>query len=250
MTLLLVDVGNTRIKWMSWNRGEIHQRGSLIHRGLPLSALAERCWGALQPPARVLIANVAGPGMASALASWIEQTWSVQARFAVSKAAGFGVTNAYDNPHRLGVDRWVALIGARALTRGHCCIIDCGTAITVDALTSSGQHLGGVIFPGARLMRDALYRDTQQVPPETGEIALFGRDTQDCVWGGTIHAAAGAIHRVTQRMAAAMATEVDHLLTGGDAELLATQLDGHFRWEPDLIFEGLRVIAAQSGNAA
>jgi type III pantothenate kinase len=245
MILLLVDVGNTRLKWILHDGYEIQERGDLIHRGLSRSTLAERCWGTLTPPSLVLIANVAGPEMGATLASWIAQRWSVQARFAVCEAAGFGVKNAYDNPGRLGVDRWVALIGARASTDRPCCVIDCGTAITVDGLDADGTHLGGVIFPGTRLMRDALYRDTRQVPPETGAMALFGKDTQDCVWGGTAHAAAGAIDRITRRMAASMGGEVDRLLTGGDAELLSTQLDGPYRLERDLIFEGLRVIAAR-----
>jgi type III pantothenate kinase len=94
-------------------------------------------------------------------------------------------------------------------------------------------------------MRDALYRNTRQLPPETGTVALFGKDTQDCVWGGTAHAAAGAIDRITRRMAATMGGDVERLLTGGDAELLSTQLDGPYRLEPDLIFEGLRVIATR-----
>jgi type III pantothenate kinase len=245
MTLLLVDVGNTRIKWILRDGDEIQQRGDLIHRGLSRSTLAERCWGTLTPPSLVLIANVAGPEMASTLASWIAQRWSVEARFVVCEVAGFGVKNAYQNPHRLGVDRWVALIGARASTNRPCCIVDCGTAITVDGLEADGTHLGGVIFPGTRLMREALYRNTRQVPPETGTVALFGNDTQDCVWGGTAHAAAGAIDRITRRMEASMGGEIERLLTGGDAERLSTQLDGAYRVEPDLLFEGLRVIATR-----
>jgi type III pantothenate kinase len=246
MTLLLVDVGNTRVKWILRAGDEIRQRGDLIHRGLSRSTLAERCWGTLARPSSVLIANVAGSEMGSTLASWVAQRWAVETRFAACEAAGFGVKNAYENPHRLGVDRWVALIGARASTNRPCCVVDCGTAITVDGLDADGTHLGGVIFPGTRLMRDALYRNTRQVPPETGTVALFGKDTQDCVWGGTAHAASGAIDRITQRMAASLGGEVERLLTGGDAELLSTQLDGRYRLEPDLIFEGLRVIAARS----
>ena len=93
-------------------------------------------------------------------------------------------------------------------------------------------------------IRDRLYRETRQIPPEVGEARLFGQSTRDCVWGGAVYAVASAIDGITGRMIA------DHdaglcLLTGGDAEIVLPYLQGEYRWEPDLIFTGLRVIAAR-----
>jgi type III pantothenate kinase len=243
--ILLVDVGNSRIKWMLWHQGQILERGNLIHKYIARASLGENCWVALKRPSQVIIANVAGAEMANALATWISRHWHLKAWFAVSQAEGFGIKNAYANPQRMGVDRWVALIGARALTQQNCCIVDCGTATTVDALSVTGEHLGGVIFPGSWLMREVLYRDTRQIPTEPGQVTLFGKDTQDCVWGGTGHAVAGAIDRITRRMGEAMQGDVCHLLTGGDAEQLLPSLEGSYRLEPDLVFQGLLVIAGQ-----
>jgi type III pantothenate kinase len=146
----------------------------------------------------------------------------------------------------MGVDRWVSMIGAHALVADACCIVDCGTATTVDALTAAGEHLGGVIFPGMRLMREALFRDTRQIPAvDAGQTDVFGKCTRDCVWGGTAHAVAAAVDGITVRMAEAMPGTVVRLLTGGDAGNVLPYLRGHYRSEPDLIFYGLLVMTGQ-----
>ena len=184
--------------------------------------------------------------MAAALQDWMQQVWQLEPRFAVTAAAAFGVTNAYTTPAQMGVDRWVAMIGARARSGRSCCIVDCGTAVTVDALSAEGKHLGGVIFPGVRLMREALYRDTRQIPAEDqGRATVFGQSTRDCVWGGTTYAVAAAIDGITQRMEERLPGEVQRLLTGGDADLLLPYLRGRYQVEPDLIFQGLLVMAGQ-----
>ncbi len=244
--ILLVDVGNTRIKWRLWEQGQTGPGGSLLHKGLALTGLGERLWSDLKRPSQVMIANVAGAAMATALRDWIKQAWQLEPWFAMTAATGFGVSNAYAIPAQMGVDRWVAMIGARAKLGHSCCIVDCGTAVTVDALTAEGQHLGGVIFPGVRLMREALYRDTRQIPAEDqGQPTVFGRSTRDCVWGGTTHAVAAAIDGIAERMEEKLPGETQRLLTGGDADLLLPYLRGRYRLEPELIFQGLLVMAGQ-----
>lgn len=249
--ILLVDVGNTRIKWLVWADGEALQRGHLFHRGIAPGLLGERLWSALEPPSQVVIANVAGLEIGEALSGWIGRTWGLQARFAVTAASDFGVTNAYAFPQQMGVDRWVELVGARAGRLAPCCIVDCGTAITIDALSSAGLHLGGVIFPGVRLMRESLYRDTRRIPPEeSGQITYFGQSTRDCVWGGTTYAVATSIDGITRRMETEMGGQMQRVLTGGDAGLLLPYLQDSYRLEPDLLFHGLLVMAGQSAPTA
>ncbi|MDX1657105.1 MAG: type III pantothenate kinase [Candidatus Competibacteraceae bacterium] len=244
--ILLVDAGNTRVKWLLWEGERLLTRGGLAHRGIPRRELAPRLWGGLQAPARVLIANVAGPELGTALAAWMALTWSLTPRFVASEARGYGISNAYAHPERLGVDRWVAMIGARSLSQGPSSITDCGTAVTVDGLSQQGEHLGGVIIPGPKLMRQALYLDTSQIPPEEGEVVLFGRNTRDGVWSGTAHAVAAAVDRISGRMADALGFDTRHFLTGGDAEVLLPYLEGSYRLEPDLIFQGLLVMAGEA----
>ncbi|QQS54408.1 MAG: type III pantothenate kinase [Candidatus Competibacteraceae bacterium] len=242
--ILLADVGNSRIKWVSCERGEFSRRGQASHNEESWVALAESQWRGLPRPARVVIVSVAGPEAYAGLTEWIRQRWGIEAEFVASTAAACGIRNSYAEPERMGADRWVAMIAARVLTDRSCYVVDCGTAVTIDALAADGRHLGGVIIPGMRLMREALYRETRQIPPEAGEARLFGQSTRDCVWGGAVYAVASAIDGITGRMMA------DHgsglcLLTGGDAEIVLPYLQGEYRWEPDLIFTGLRVIAAR-----
>ena len=242
--ILLADVGNSRVKWVTCERGEFSRRGQASHNEESWVAMAESQWRDLPRPARVVIVSVAGLEACVGLTEWIGQRWGIVAEFVASTAAACGIRNSYVEPERMGADRWVAMIAARALTDRTCYVVDCGTAVTIDALAADGRHLGGVIIPGMRLMREALYRETRRIPPETGEVRLFGQSTRDCVWGGAVYAVASAVDGITERMIA------DHgaglrLLTGGDAETVLPHLQLEYRLEPDLIFTGLQVIAAR-----
>jgi type III pantothenate kinase len=243
--ILLADVGNSRVKWGIWDGGGMRRRGQASHGEESWAELVERQWRDLPPPVRALIVSVAGAEARAALADWIRQAWAIETEFVVSTAAACGIRNAYAEPERMGADRWVAMIAARALIGARTCyVVDCGTAVTIDALAADGQHLGGVIVPGMRLMREALYRETRQIPPETGEPRLFGQSTRDCVWGGAMYAVASAIDGITERMIASHGPGA-RLLTGGGAEAVLPLLRGEYRLEPDLIFSGLRVIAGE-----
>jgi type III pantothenate kinase len=247
--ILLVDAGNSCIKWLSRDKGQVAKRGHIFHRGCDRSTLGERLWGALEQPSQALIASVAGAEVECALHDWIHRTWGVTVRFIASEASGLGVNNAYGNPEQMGADRWVAMIGAKALSLQPCCIVDCGTAITIDALSADGSHQGGVIFPGVRLMRESLYRDTRRIPEaDAGRAVIFGRNTRDCVWGGTTYAVTTAIDGITGRMEENMSGGGKRVLTGGDASLLRPHLCGDYSLKPDLIFHGLLAIARHTSR--
>ena len=245
---LLVDIGNTRLKWLALESGLVIRRGHLLHRDVDPATLGDRLWGTLRRPRQIVIANVAGPQVRDALNQWIERRWRLQACFVRSETSQFGIQNAYEEPHTLGVDRWMAMIGCRQLQQCNSVIIDCGTAVTIDALRSDGQHLGGVILPGLRLMHEALYKKTSQiVEQDIGDVVFLGRNTRDCIWGGTIHAIAATLDRISGYMAKTMAEThpgaTTSFLTGGNAEALHPYLEREYRLEPDLIFQGLKAIA-------
>lgn len=245
--MLLVDAGNSCIKWLSWHKDQVVRRGHIFHKSIDRSTLGERLWGALEQPAQVLIASVAGTDVEYALRDWIHQTWGITAQFITAEASRLGVNNAYANPQQMGADRWVAMIGAKVRSLSPCCIVDCGTAITIDALTADGLHHGGVIFPGVRLMRESLYRDTRRIPEaDAGQAVIFGQNTRDCVWGGTTYAVVTAIDGITGRMEENMSGSGKRVLTGGDASLLHPYLNGDYSLEPDLIFYGLLAIAGHT----
>lgn len=244
--ILLVDAGNTRIKWATWDGVKITRQGHFFHVGIDRTLLGEKLWRDLELPVQVVMASVAGRELEQALSAWVQQAWQVTVEHVRVQSHAFGVHNAYPAPEQMGVDRWVAMLGANAHQLTPCCIIDCGTAITIDGLGAMGQHLGGVIFPGQHLMRRALYGNTRQIPPaEKGQGTVFGENTQDCVWGGTLYAAASAIDGICQRMETGLAGKVQRVLTGGDAEWLLPYLQGSYRLEKNLLFYGLLVAAGE-----
>ena len=98
---------------------------------------------------------------------------------------------------------------------GDCCLIDCGTAVTVDLLRQDGQHLGGVIFPGAQLMRQALYQNTQRIPAEESLFAgIAGQTTRDCVAGGTTQAVIGALEHICAQARLQLSSQLQCVITG------------------------------------
>ncbi|NJM12970.1 MAG: type III pantothenate kinase [Synechococcaceae cyanobacterium SM1_2_3] len=107
--MLLVDVGNSRIKWMSCERGHFRAHGQASHGAENWTVIATRLWGSLERPTRMLIVNVAGAEAGAGLSDWVWKTWGIKAEFAVSTAAACGIRNAYAEPERLGADRWVAI---------------------------------------------------------------------------------------------------------------------------------------------
>ena len=112
----------------------------------------------------VLVSNVAGTSFATRLSGVVGMHCDVDVHFARSEREACGVTNSYRQPRRLGVDRWVAMIGARAEFETTCLVVDAGTAVTLDAIDGSGRHLGGQIIPGVRLMAASLASETSDIP--------------------------------------------------------------------------------------
>jgi type III pantothenate kinase len=157
------------------------------------------------------------------------------------------VRNGYREHSTLGADRWAALIAARHLVAGAALAVMAGTAPTIDALTQDGQFLGGLILPGFDLMAESLARGTAGLPRTPGGFALFPQSTADAIASGAIQALCGAVERM-QRALAARGAEPQILLSGGAAETLYAHLGRPARIVPNLVLEGLRVIAESEGG--
>lgn len=237
MTLLL-DVGNSRLKW-AWLDGQNLRLGAPFpSRAADLVAELDAAWSALPKPSKIIGCNVAGEESRASLENWVATRWGCPCRWIVSTAQAHGVVNGYDDPARLGADRWLALIAARRFFPLPLCVADCGTAVTVDALDAAGNHLGGVIAPGLEAMRKAL---PLAVPTEaeTADAPPLGRDTVAAVQSGILHAAAGLIGRVHAHCQTQCGQNPALILTGGDATRIAQVLDIPHRVEADLLLRGL-----------
>ncbi len=246
---LLVDIGNARIKWAMQDADGFRAGRPLARENKAFKDLARPAWKELQPPQRVIVSSVAGGEYDKSVVTWVKRRWKVQPEFLRAGAEQLGVTNAYKQPERLGADRWACLLAARAQYQTPLIVVDCGTAITVDALTAAGRHLGGLIAPGIELMSAAL---TQKAPgiellqQDSGDIALLGSSTEVAVAGGTLYAAVSLVDRALLDLNAELGRATQALITGGDAERIRPLLSLQPVHKPDLVLEGLAAFADSS----
>jgi type III pantothenate kinase len=245
MTFLAIDVGNTRLKWALYDQGR--PGATLLTHGAvfleTIDSLAETDWPDLPAPARMLGCVVAGDGVKRRVEEQLE-IWELEPRWVVPSAQACGVVNGYDHPVRLGVDRWVALIGARhrVVSSGKprpALVVMVGTAVTVDALDETGRFLGGLILPGFGLMLRALEMGTAGLKAPTGEAVDFPTNTSDALMSGGADAIAGAVERMHRKLTRRTGQEPLLLMSGGAAVKLAPITDMPFETVDTLIFEGL-----------
>ncbi len=246
---LLIDAGNTRVKWC-WYDGEdlplepeSAEYEDLENSGADLFQV--------DGPAAddILICNVGGEELAENFRQ-IFSGWQLTPKFLCSTGQCGAVQNAYKNPEQLGVDRWMALLGAWAIQQDAVCIVDCGTAVTIDVLNDEGRHLGGMIVPGMELMQDALGDETggihiEDVDKNDSGTGLLAADTGNAIEAGTLYALVALIDRVRQDVAIELDINLPLLISGGDADLIQPLLSCESTYEPMLIFQG--ILAAEEG---
>lgn len=235
---LLIDLGNTRLKWAWSADAALRASGITEHHGAPAGIIAGL---AAEGADSIWIAQVFGREHETALAEAVLARTGLRPVFAHSTACALGLHNAYVEPERLGIDRWLAMLAARARHAGAVVVADAGTALTVDGVDAQGRHLGGLIAPGLATARKALLgavRFSVNNAVDYG-IAGLGRDTEGCVAQGAMLACLGAI----ERAAATVTGPKRCYLTGGDAAVLHPHLAGDWELRPLLVLEGLQALA-------
>ncbi len=265
MNILLVDAGNTRLKWAVLCDGLLGIAQAAHYQRENLAAGLAREWRELcvpaNFPARVIISNVAGPKIQAALVAWTKKHWAVTVENVVAASSGYGVTNAYPQADTLGADRWAGLIAARHNINTAACVVDVGTAITIDLLDHEGRHLGGIITPGVELMRDSLTTHTDGITParvvgheipddsETTSANWLGTSTRAGVRSGAVMAATGLIRLALQRAEAMATGPLQCVFTGGGAPAVMAELQAgppigaRCYHEPDWVLKGMQIIA-------
>jgi type III pantothenate kinase len=249
MGFLALDVGNTRLKWAHYASAQpglapLAQGAEFLEH---IEKLAEGPWAALAPPQRVLGCVVAGDAVKRRVEEQME-LWDAAPQWVVSSAAEAGVTNGYDDPSRLGSDRWVAMIGAwhRVLGRGPArplLVVMVGTAVTVEAIDASGRFIGGLILPGHGIMLRALESGTAGLHVPTGEVREFPTNTSDALTSGGTFAIAGAVERMLQHVRRHCRAEPACIMTGGAGWKMAPSMSVEFELVDNLIFDGLLELA-------
>lgn len=242
---LLFDIGNTRVKWGVLDAGEIKRSGSIAHDRLRESGFETLLRRLPRRVDAALACNVAGIEFGKRFGRAVGIHIGGDLRYVRSERSAYGLTSAYREPRTLGVDRWVAMLGARAEFRTALCVVDAGTAVTIDAIDRSGQHLGGQIIPGIRLMGDALRSETSDIraarrkPRDPAPDALpFAASTDGAVNVGAVTAVCGAIERSVKSLKSG-GFRPTVVLTGGDASRILTLLQGKVFHRPNLVLQGL-----------
>jgi type III pantothenate kinase len=240
---MYIDIGNSRIRFASDEQAADGLVNAFDYNIDTLLSVFHRYSAGQQVPARVLVANVAGDTMATLVTGFCQQAWSVMPEYLQSTRVVCGVTNAYINPAQLGVDRWLAIIAAWNKYRDYICIIDCGSAVTVDLVCADGQHQGGYIIPGSYMMQQSLLNSTGQIALATGYhfSGQAGRSTDECVYNGTTYAIAAFIEYIMQSLNDSGQQTYHCVITGGGAEPIMKILKIDFHHEPMLVMTGIRL---------
>ena len=242
--MLTIDVGNTRIKWGVWRGDQLEQSGGDRYESAQLLLELDRIFGSMDLPDQVVICCVAGEKVKTNLVLWFEEQGNHQLSFIESASSAMGVTSAYQRPEQLGVDRWVAMIAAHhKYSDSALCVIDAGTAVTLDYMTAEGRHMGGLIMPGIELMRKSLYQGTDALAEIPGNQVNLARNTQDAVYSGCASLMFNGIPAVYEKLCQQYGDKAIVVVTGGDAEKLAEYFDNDCLLEPNLILYGLRLLA-------
>jgi type III pantothenate kinase len=242
--LLAVDSGNTRIKWGLHDGHGWLQQGVMAQSG---GALLRQAWQDLPEPTRIMVSNVAGEQTKTELLELCSR-WEVEPQWAVASAYQCGVRNYYADPAQLGSDRWAALIAAWRSQRQGCLVVNAGTAMTVDALSDTGEFLGGIIVPGLELMQKALTANTASLKLGAGEFRDYPDSTADAIYSGGVQALAGAVERMVILLTATLGHAPDCIVSGGAAPLLLAQLNTPARMVDNLVLEGLVAIAEEAAG--
>lgn len=222
--ILAIDIGNTRSKWAVFGvDGAIQHFGLAFNEKLAETALPE-VWRACS---QVLVANVAGEQAAEKLKAYLAPL-ALTIHWVKSTAQFGALKNKYDDPVKLGIDRWAALIAAHGSIDAPCLVVNAGTALTVDAINQN-TFIGGVIAPGLHMLHSAFLKNTAAVDAAGGGYQAFPKNTQNAAYTGALLAMAGAV--------AGMYTELEKtarqapvcIVTGGDRELLRQTLEQSFQ---------------------
>ncbi|MHA7841283.1 MAG: type III pantothenate kinase [Gammaproteobacteria bacterium] len=247
--ILLIELGNSRLKWALLTMDE--EGPGTIEYGTPeyyLDSDPETVFSELlsdiPQPESVVVASVAHDTIEEALSQWIDDNWCVPLDFIETEKTFDELINGYDNPAQLGVDRWLNLVAAWDEFGGPFCVIDCGTAVTVDVVNDEGQHLGGLIVPGVDMMSNALEAGTAGCILNSDECeeetnGLLAQNTTQGITGGSVYAMVAFIDRIMNDLTDELGDNLTCLITGGDAEAMQPLLQWESLHRPTLSLDGL-----------
>lgn len=236
---LLIDFGNTRLKWATLDNGDVRPGGVFAHRQQALAAAASKDWLALpRRPDSVLVASVVDDARETELTALCRSVFSLDPVWLKTPRTALGVRNGYREPQRLGIDRFLAMLAMHVTSPRAQIIVSCGTALTLDALDADGQHHGGLILASPELMRSAVRSATARLASPTGKLVEMATSTSDAIQSGALLAAVALIERFRRQTAAKLGAVPAIVLAGGGSAELSSWLPDSER-HADLVLHGL-----------
>lgn len=220
---LLLDGGNSRLKWAWLEAGQLSVVKRAAYRDL--SELAEDWQHHAKAHSKILASAVCGQDKKEQIAKVLPKA----IQWLSSASHGFGVRNHYRNPEEHGADRWFNALGSRRFSHHACVVVSCGTAVTIDAITADKHYLGGTIMPGFHLMKEAMAQKTANLNRPLGKLYHFPTTTPNAIASGMMDAVCGSIMLMHSRLAARSEGETEVIITGGGAGRVANALPSEFK---------------------
>ena len=248
MTELHIDLGNTRGKWRLLHCGQRVAQGTVepnTGRGLPrLESLEIE----VIKPIPVILASVAKLSVEAHLRSVLRDYCDCVIETLYTQSTALGLVNSYASPDRMGVDRWLAMLAAWYPNQTGVVVVDAGSALTLDVVTESGQHQGGVIIPGADLSERVLLEQTGKVrfDEDVAHELKLGNSTAECVRFGIAHAQLGALESIAKRFDL---HPYKWFFAGGAGAWLQARMDVSGELAPDLVLDGIGLVARIDSSA-
>jgi type III pantothenate kinase len=254
--VLLVDIGNTRVKWARLMDGRMGKQHAAPNAGWDAGRYARRVIGRgwARGEGRIVVSSVAGARINQLLVAAARRAGAPAPEFVTSERSAAGITTEYLDPWRLGVDRFVGAVGAHHLASGQpVCVVNVGTAMTIDLVDGSGRHHGGAIVPGPALMVDSLLTQTNGIRRRatggpSGITSLFARTTRTAIGQGALYAAAAVIDRAIEEARGKLGSKPLVLLTGGGSGAIKPLIRNTAVSLPDLVLHGLAVWARHNAR--
>ncbi len=249
MNCILIDAGNSFLKISLIDRFD---DSDLSYNILDYSNLYDDLLDKFHDviASQVIICNVSNPVNYHIISDAIYKIWRINPHLIQVEQNSYGLSTRYTNPRVLGSDRWVAMIAALTEFKTNLCVVDCGTAVTVDVVTKTGMHIGGFITPGLKTSRLSLGLKANNLPSVdnndeniNNETSILAINTQDAILGGTLYQISAYIERIVSEIKLEFGEDIECIITGGDADKIQALTCHHFHHRETLVLDGLRIVA-------
>lgn len=221
---LLLDGGNSQLKWAWVENGTFSEVGRAPYRDL--TQLGEEWLQFADDDVKIVGCAVCG----SVKKAMVEEQLTHPVEWLSSMPQALGIRNHYRRPEEHGSDRWFNALGSRRFTQNACVVVSCGTAVTTDALTEDNHYLGGTIMPGFHLMKEAMALKTANLNRPIGKVYPFPTTTPNAIASGMMDAVCGALMMMHGRLKdkTGEGKPVDIIITGGGAARVVQALPESF----------------------